>query len=76
MKQRYNYLQSLRDRGFDESEHIPFTKHYRIRCSQCEALSINEMACHETGCPNIVPTCEECGNLDPKKTCCTEFEII
>lgn len=24
----------------------------RIRCNQCEALMINEVFCHETGCPN------------------------
>jgi hypothetical protein len=24
----------------------------RIRCDQCEMLSINGLACHETGCPN------------------------
>lgn len=26
----------------------------RIRCSQCEALVINGVPCHETGCPNTV----------------------
>ena len=24
----------------------------RIRCDQCEALMINGVFCHETGCPN------------------------
>ncbi len=24
----------------------------RLRCDSCEMLSINGMACHETGCPN------------------------
>jgi hypothetical protein len=24
----------------------------RLRCDQCEMLSINGVACHETGCPN------------------------
>ena len=38
--------------GFDRTEHIPFTKRYRIRCSQCAALVINNIPCHETGCPN------------------------
>lgn len=23
-----------------------------MNCNQCEMLSINGMACHETGCPN------------------------
>lgn len=38
--------------GFDRSEHVPFTKQYRIQCSRCEALVINGVACHETGCPH------------------------
>ena len=24
----------------------------RVHCDQCEMLSINGVACHETGCPN------------------------
>lgn len=40
------------DLGFDRAEHIPFTKRYHIGCSQCEALVINGIACHETGCPH------------------------
>ena len=46
------YLNRLRDKGFDLAEHVPFTKRYRIRCSQCQACAINGVACHETGCPN------------------------
>ena len=45
-------LQRLIDRGFDRSEHIPFTSSWRIRCSQCEALVINGIPAHERGCPN------------------------
>jgi len=47
-----SYLESLRRRGFDLSEHIPFTNRFRPRCSQCEALAVNGVATHETGCPN------------------------
>jgi len=54
-------LDRLRTRGFDESEHIPFTKRYRVKCSQCEALCINGMATHETGCPNQTHECKGCG---------------
>lgn len=25
----------------------------RVHCDQCEMLSINGVACHETGCPNM-----------------------
>ena len=39
--------------GFDQAKHIPFTKTYRIKCSQCEALVINGVPCHETGCPHV-----------------------
>lgn len=49
-----SYLAHLRSQGFDLSTHTPFTKYYRPRCSQCEVLCINGMACHETGCPHIV----------------------
>ena len=38
--------------GFDQATHVPFTREYRIRCSQCDALVINGVPCHETGCPN------------------------
>lgn len=45
-------LQRLRDRGFDLTEHEPFTRYYRVRCSQCDALVINGTPCHEDGCLN------------------------
>ena len=49
-----SYLRYLRETlGFDQTEHIPFTKRYRVRCSQCEALCINGIPCHETGCLHI-----------------------
>ena len=56
-------LQSLRSRGFDLVYHVPFTKQYHVGCSQCEALAINGIACHETGCPNRPSACRECGQL-------------
>jgi len=31
----------------------------RAKCEQCEALSINGVACHEKGCPNIVRCIDE-----------------
>ncbi len=45
-------VQRLRDRGFDLSEAVPYASRWHVRCSQCEALVINGLACHETGCPN------------------------
>jgi len=45
-------VQSLRDQGFDESYAVPFERGWKVRCSQCEALVINGIPCHEGGCPN------------------------
>lgn len=48
-------LESLRQRGFDQSTFHPNPVEgpsWRPRCSQCEALVINGVACHEAGCPN------------------------
>jgi replicative superfamily II helicase len=45
-------LQSLRRRGFDRSEYDRSRGTHHVRCSQCEALVINGVACHEAGCPN------------------------
>lgn len=53
-------LHTPRAQGFDESYHIPFTKTYKVRCSQCAALAINGLACHETGCPNETFECKGC----------------
>jgi hypothetical protein len=47
-----NLLNKLKELGFDQSKHIPFTKQYHVSCSQCEALCIFGMPTHETGCPN------------------------
>jgi hypothetical protein len=53
------YDQLVRD-GFDESRCEErdacgrFSRAIRVRCSQCEALVINGIACHETGCRNAV----------------------
>lgn len=45
-------LQRLRLAGFDLSEVVPFAARWRVRCSQCQAATINGIPCHETGCPN------------------------
>ncbi len=42
----------LRKQGFDQTSYSRETGYYRVRCSQCEALVINGVACHEHGCPN------------------------
>lgn len=63
-------VRSLIERGFDESFAVRFESGATVRCSQCEACSINSVPCHEQGCSNVVPTCGECGGLDPERTCC------
>ena len=45
-------IKQLRHLGFDLSYAIPFEKAWKVRCSQCEALCINGVPCHETGCSN------------------------
>ena len=51
LEERTHCRRMLKRRGFD------MTKSYRDgtvlpRCSQCQAMCINGVACHETGCPN------------------------
>ena len=55
-----------------------------MNCDQCQMLSINGAACHETGCPNArkewndviqewvkVHECRECGcTFEDGKSCC------
>lgn len=42
----------LRSQGFDLTTYDRSTGRYIVRCSQCEAVVINRIACHEQGCPN------------------------
>ena len=56
-------LKHLRARGFDRSEAVPFTGAAWARCSQCEALVINGIATHETGCVNTKHECKGCYTL-------------
>lgn len=49
-----------------------------LNCDNCEALMINGIFCHETGCPTgkATPLCKECGNLltDDNELCCFDPE--
>lgn len=51
-------LAALHADGFDQSFPVGrddsgrFSKAIRVKCSKCEALCINGVACHETGCTN------------------------
>ena len=65
-------LAELHARGFDLSE-VSGPKghrHCRVRCSQCEALAINGLACHEQGCPHQTRECAECGAILPRRAAC------
>ncbi len=63
-------LDELRAMGFDNSKHVPFTKTYSVKCSQCEALVINGTPCHETGCSNQRYECRGCNTLLPYRGYC------
>ena len=54
-------LASIEAQGFDRS-YVSADGGVRARCSQCEALVISGMACHETGCPNMVRDDDASGN--------------
>jgi hypothetical protein len=58
-------LDALRARGFDRSYHVPFTKTFEVRCSQCAALVINNIATHERGCPHDSHECHGCNARIP-----------
>lgn len=62
------------------------SKQVRVRCDQCKMLSINGVACHELGCPNMGARwdkeneqwirqrkCFECGcTVDRDANCCVD----
>jgi hypothetical protein len=45
--------------GFDRSS-ILRGGMITVRCSQCQAATINGIPCHETGCPNMTFECKGC----------------
>ena len=49
---RQSVVQRLRDQDFEDSYAVPFSRSWEVRCSCCEALVINGVPTHETGCPN------------------------
>lgn len=56
-----DYAESL---GFDRSRIVtdePETEPYvKLACSQCAAVCVNGIPCHETGCPNETHECKGC----------------
>lgn len=57
-------LEQLIGLGFDRSYEDDEGLH--MRCSQCEALAIQGVPCHEHGCPHQTHECEECDTQIPK----------
>jgi hypothetical protein len=45
-------VRRLREKGFDLSYNVRFSRAWKVRCSQCAACTINGAACHERGCYN------------------------
>ena len=64
---RANRLDELAAYGFDESYRTT-TRTIKVRCSECEALVINGVPCHESACPNEVHECKGCSNMVPMRT--------
>ena len=52
-------IEQLQTRGFDRSIDDEDDGVF-VGCSQCQAIAINGVACHEHGCPNQTHECEEC----------------
>ena len=46
-------LTQLKKMGFDKSRKSS-GGYNKVACSQCEAMVINGVGCHERGCPNHV----------------------
>lgn len=61
MSKGVGIVRSLEARGFDRSRAVPFEQGAEVGCSQCEALCINGVPCHESGCPNRTYECKGCG---------------
>ena len=63
MGQLKTQLDNLKARGFDASYYL--NRAMRVNCSQCQAVVINGMACHEHGCSNAKHECKGCNGQIP-----------
>ena len=68
-KQALAELETLVGLGFDHSAVVANVSRtgIRVACSQCEALVICGVACHESNCPNEVHECRGCAQLVPAR---------
>jgi hypothetical protein len=69
-------LDAIIANGFDLQHDRTPASTSDVRCSQCEALVINGVPCHESGCPNKPTICRECGNPVPKGERCDCLDPI
>lgn len=60
-------MAELEELGFDKCRQVEVGERITIGCSQCAAVAINGVPCHETGCPNMRHECAECGDYIEKK---------
>lgn len=58
-------VQQLEALGFTATPDEESPGYLRIKCDRCEALVINGVPAHETGCPNAMRECSGCNNLIP-----------
>ena len=42
-------------------------KNYKIKCDSCEALVINGVPCHESGCRRATHECNGCNEQIPQR---------
>lgn len=65
-------LDTLTALGFDRSARFG-ERRYAVGCSQCEALVINGVPTHESGCPHATRECRGCNNRIPaRQTWCED----
>lgn len=55
-RKSYAMLRHWKRLGFDKS--YQRGEYVHVGCSECVALVVNGVQCHETGCPNIDKTSE------------------
>lgn len=72
-------IQQLQAQGFDRAEAYQDqgSEEYviAVRCSQCEAMTINWQATHETTCPNAMQECRGCATLIPARPSAKYCEV-
>lgn len=69
-------VKQLEKSGFDRARRAGFNE-FRVGCSQCEALVINGIPTHETGCPNRPRFCRSCGAaVEGRRLFCEDCRVV